>query len=48
MSKSIQQAEYENLLARLLAETDPRRRRELTLKIELAKQQAERAKGKPQ
>jgi hypothetical protein len=45
MAKSIQQAEYENLLARLLAESDPRRRRELTLKLELAKQLAERAKG---
>jgi DnaJ-domain-containing protein 1 len=44
-NKSIQQADYENLLARLLAETDPKRRRELTLKLEFAKKLAERTKG---
>jgi hypothetical protein len=49
-SNNIHQIEAEALLAQILASSDPRRIRELRVKLQLAQQLAERekAKGKPQ
>lgn len=45
MSKSIHESEAAYLLAKLIAETDPRRRRELTLKLDVARALADKARA---